>query len=141
MKMCQDHMDRLLAAVGDTQERAMAVLLADMQERQVAGEPVVGILDPLTAAYAVVLDTVANTIQCAYAQDPLTFMADSVDHPEWACPVCALNWCHAEHVRLCEQKVCDHPQDVDWTATVIDHAAVIAIEAWKATEDECRGDR
>ena len=58
-------------------------------------------------------------------------MADDAEHPEWACPICALNWCHAEHDRLCTDETCNYPKGYDWSEG-IETAVQYVEDQWKA---------
>lgn len=131
MKMCQDHWEQLRTAID---RRGFS---PSTYEELVEGseDTPIDFLDPLMGAYVLVMETTLEEIKDRYDQNPLMIMADPSEHPEWACPVCALNWCHAEHLRLCNQAGCDYPKDWDWVQ-IIDAAADVTTNTWKAMENE-----
>jgi hypothetical protein len=88
--------------------------------------------DPLMGAHNAIVAQAMNLIKERYTQNPLMVMADDTEHPEWACPICALNWCHEEHARLCTQADCGWPPTFDWTDEMVNGAADLMLDQWKA---------
>jgi hypothetical protein len=92
--------------------------------------------DPLMRCHNAIVGNTMDFLKERYQQNPLMIMADE-DDPEttWpTCPVCALNWCHAEHNRICTKPDCDYPKEHDWV-WMIDRAADEALAQWKAFEE------
>lgn len=134
MKFCPEHWASLKAAID---ARGLGSLVADSGKE--AGENMISELDhgvtidnfdPLMAAHNQIWAGAMQSIKETYQQNPLMLMADDAEHPEWACPICALNWCHAEHNLLCTQERCNYPRDYDW-AESIEMSADRTLAAWK----------
>lgn len=133
MKFCTDHWAKLRVAIDDVGltalipeggEAAMKAMLSESSGSTIDN------FDPLMRAHNMIFSRAMEEIKTKYAQNPLMLMADAAEHPEWACPICALNWCHAEHDRLCEQGGCTYPKDYDWTEEMMSVAQVI-LDDWK----------
>ena len=135
MKFCPDHwtalrhavslrkLDALIAESGDA---AIGNLLSEMADGSTVDN-----FDPLMGAHNAIVAQAMTIIKERYTQNPLMVMADDTEHPEWACPICALNWCHAEHERLCTQEGCDWPKGYDWTDEMVNGASDLMLQEWK----------
>lgn len=139
MKFCQPHWDALRAAVD---ARGMGALVPDSGERAVSNlvdqserGPSVDNFDPLMGAHNAILGQAMHVIRERYQQNPLMVMADDAEHPEWACPICALNWCHEEHTRLCTQEGCNYPKVHDWSDVMINGSTDFMLAEWKKITD------
>lgn len=135
MKFCQAHWDRLREAIDarglgslvpESGEEAARRLVRDTNEGTS-----IDTFDPLMGAHNAIWSRAMSEIRDKYQQNPLMLMADPDEHPEWACPVCALSWCHAEHDRLCTQEGCNYPKDFDWATEMIDGAADFMLSEWQ----------
>ena len=134
MKFCTDHWTRLRAEIDrvgltalipEGGEAAMkAMMRADSEG------PSIDAFDPLMQAHNMIWSRAMEEIKTKYQQNPLMTMADDAENPEWACPICALNWCHAEHDRLCTQDGCSYPKGYDWTDEMMTVSQVV-LEDWK----------
>ena len=134
MKFCQPHWDALRAAI---EARGLSALVAESGEKaasnlvsELTGGPSIDNFDPLMGAHNAILSRAMDEIRDRYTQNPLMVMAPEEKHPEWACPICALNWCHAEHERLCVQEGCNWPKGYDWTDEMITGAADFMVREW-----------
>lgn len=134
MKFCPDHWERLRAAI---ESRGLMALVADSGEqaasnlaRELTDGPTIDSFDPLMGAHNMIVSNAMNEIKTTYQQNPLMVFADETEHPEWACPICALNWCHAEHNRLCTQEGCNYPKEYDWSSA-IDTCADAMVKEWR----------
>ena len=134
MKFCPEHWAALRAAIDS---RGLTSLVAEGGEtaiKNLASEldhgTTIDNFDPLMWAHNFIAANAMDSIKSTYQQNPLMLMADDAEHPEWACPICALNWCHAEHDRLCTQEGCNFPKGYDWSEA-IDTAADQALAEWK----------
>lgn len=134
MKFCPEHWQRLRSditnvgldsLVADSGEKAASNLMSEATEGTTIDN-----FDPLMWAHNFIWSGAMQSISEQYQQNPLMLMADAAEHPEWACPVCALNWCHAEHDRLCTQEGCNYPKGYDW-AESIPLVADRALAEWK----------
>ena len=134
MKFCSGHwsalrneIDRigLTALVPEGGEAAARAMMSEMRDGATVDN-----FDPLMKAHNLIWGRAITEIKERYQQNPLMLMADDVEHPEWACPICALNWCHAEHDRLCVQEGCTYPKDYDWTEEMTG-AAKVVLDEWK----------
>lgn len=130
MKFCSEHWQQLREAVDASGLSALIAEDGATAVKALASEledgPTIDNFDPLMAAHNMIWSRAMTEIAEKYQQNPLMLMADDVEHPEWACPICALNWCHAEHNRLCTKENCDYPRDFDWAAEMIGVAAPVA---------------
>jgi len=135
MKFCPDHWDRLRKAIAlrkldsliaEDGQKALSNLLSEMNEGSSFDN-----FDPLMGAHNAIWSQAMSIIKDRYTQNPLMLMADDAEHPEWACPICALNWCHDEHTRLCTQEGCDWPKSYDWTDEMVTGAADHMLATWK----------
>ena len=136
MKFCSTHWTALREAVEDS---GLSVLIAEGGEatvKNLASEfkdgRTIDNFDPLMGAHNAIWSMAMEIVKERYTQNPLMMMADDVEHPEWACPICALNWCHAEHDRLCTQEKCDWPKEYDWTDEMITGSVNHMLDEWKA---------
>ena len=135
MKFCPEHwnalrdeVDRagLSALIPDDGEAAMRAMVREMNEGSSVDS-----FDPLMIAHNLIWSRAMEDIKTRYQQNPLMLMADADEHPEWACPVCALIWCHAEHDRLCEKPNCNYPREFDWAAELIPGAVAFTLAEWR----------
>lgn len=134
MKFCSDHWEQLRVAI---RSRGLDALVAEsgaQAARNLTSEASEGAtidnFDPLMGAHNYIMGNAMDTISDVYRQNSLMLFADENEHPEWACPICALNWCHAEHDRLCTQEGCNYPKAYDWSES-IDKAADVMLAEWK----------
>lgn len=134
MKFCQPHWDALREAI---EARGLAALVADGGEaaaKNLASELTDGStldnFDPLMSAHFAIWNNAMSLATERYQADPMALMMNHPDHPEWECPICFLNWLHAEHDRLCTQEGCNYPkgETYEW---MIDRAADEQVEAWR----------
>lgn len=134
MKFCQPHWDALRQAIED---RGLTALVAEGGEaaaKNLVSELEEGAtidnFDPLMAAHNSIWANAMTVASETYKANPLAMIAGDPEHPEWECPVCFLNWLHAEHVANCTQPGCDWPPGLtyEW---MIDRAADDSIELWK----------
>jgi hypothetical protein len=135
VKFCDAHWDRLQHAIS---ARGMDILVAEDGEQaaskltsELEHGRTVDNFDPLIGAHNAIVGRAMETIRDHYRQNSLMLMADDPEHPEWACPICALYWCHDEHNRLCTQEGCDWPKDFDWGTEMIDGSADFMLSEWK----------
>ena len=135
MKFCDDHWSKLREAI---RARGLDALVTDIGEqaasnlvnREKSGATV-NIFDPLMGAHNAILNMAMDIIRNKYQQNPLMTMADNAEHPEWACPICALNWCHVEHNRICTTEGFNWPKHHDWTDEMIVGAADFVQAEWR----------
>jgi hypothetical protein len=136
VRFCPDHwtalrhavaLQNLDALIAETGESAAANLISEMAKGSTIDN-----FDPLMGAHNAIVAQAMTIIKERYTQNPLMVMADDTEHPEWACPICALNWCHEEHARLCTQVDCNWPPTFDWTDEMVDGAADLMLDRWKA---------
>jgi hypothetical protein len=135
VKFCPEHwsalrhavslrkLDALIAEDGDA---AIGNLLSEADHGMTIDN-----FDPLMGAHNAIWSQSMALIKERYQQNPLMTMAEDSDHPEWACPICALNWCHAEHDRICTKEGCDYPKNFDWTDEMVNGAADHMLSEWK----------
>lgn len=135
MKFCADHWSQLQAAI---KSRGLDALVAESGEqaaRNLQSEAAEGTtidnFDPLMGAHNAIVTRAMNEIGKKYTQNPMMVFADEAEHPEWACPICALNWCHDEHNRLCKQENCDWPKEFDWAAEMCNGSADLMLKQWQ----------
>ncbi|MDE2106998.1 MAG: hypothetical protein KGL39_57860 [Patescibacteria group bacterium] len=135
MRFCSDHWAKLGAAID---ARGLRVLVAEDGRsafENLASEIDHGLtidnFDPLMGAHNAIWSQAMTLISELYQQNPLMVMADDSEHPEWGCPICALNWCHAEHERLCIQEGCNYPKGYDWTDEMVNGASDFMLSEWK----------
>lgn len=139
MRFCTSHWERLQAAI-DT--RGLGALVAENGEQaarnlqsEMTEGPSIDNFDPLMGAHNAIVNMAMKTISEQYSQNTRMLFADPNEHPEWACPVCALAWCHDEHNRLCTQEGCNWPREFDWASTLIDGAADHMLKVWAAMNE------
>lgn len=134
MKFCQPHWDALRSAID---ARGLSALVAEGGEaaaRNLAGEvtdgPSIDNYDPLMSAHFAIWNNAMSLSKDRYQANPLAMMAADPEHPEWECPICFLNWLHAEHDAHCTQEGCNYPkgETYEW---MIDRAADEQVEAWR----------
>lgn len=135
MKFCADHWSQLRAAIED---RGLGALVAESGEQagcnmvaEFEHGSTVDTFDPLMGAHNAIVARAMKEIRERYTQNPLMLMADPDEHPEWACPICALGWCHAEHDHLCTRADCNWPREFDWAAEMCNGAADLMLETWR----------
>jgi hypothetical protein len=135
MRFCTSHWEALRQAID---ARGLSSLVAETGEqaaRNLASETSAGgtidNFDPLMGAHNAIVARAMNEIRDLYQQNPMMLFADETAHPEWACPVCALAWCHAEHNQLCTQDGCNFPKEFDWAAELIDGSADFMLSEWR----------
>lgn len=135
MKFCTDHwtmlrneIDRvgLTALIAEGGEAAVKSMVSELSDG-----PSIDNFDPLMRAHNMIFSRAMDEIQGKYQQNPLMLMVDDAEHPEWACPICAVMWCHDEHNRLCTQEGCDYPKDFDWEVEMMTVSGPV-LEDWKA---------
>lgn len=136
MRFCAPHWEQLRQAIKD---RGLDSLVADSGEkaaRNLVSEGAEGAtvdnFDPLMGAHNAIVSRAMTEIRDKYSQNPMMLFADPDEHPEWACPICALAWCHDEHDRLCTQDDCNYPKQFDWAAEMCDGAADHMLEQWRS---------
>jgi hypothetical protein len=133
MKFCAEHWTKLRAAIDDVGLTALIPEGGEAAMKSMVSEldgSTVDNFDPLMRAHNMIFSRAMEEIKTKYTQNPLMLMADDHEHPEWACPICALNWCHAEHDRLCKQEGCTYPKEYDWTDEMMGVAQVV-LDDWK----------
>jgi hypothetical protein len=138
VKFCMPHWTALREAID---ARGMAALVAESGEqagRNLAAELTEGSridnFDPLMGAHNAIVAVAMDAIKDPYQQNPMMIFADESEHPDWACPICALYWCHEEHHRLCTQEGCDWPESFDWESQMINGAADHMLATWKGMQ-------
>lgn len=137
MKFCQDHWGQLRAAID---ARGLSVLVSEGGEKAAAnlassladGGTTIDNFDPLMGAHNAIMAKASSLIADRYQQNPLMLFADEAEHPEWACPICALRWCHDEHDRLCTKEGCDWPKEFDWSSMMVNGAADAMLAKWES---------
>ncbi len=138
MKFCADHWDQLRAAI---EARGLSSLVSDSGEKAISNlvsetndGPTIDNFDPLMSAHNSIWSNAMTVIERTYMQNPLMLMADDPEHPEWACPICCLNWIHADHDEHCTKEGCDYPKGrrYEW---MIDRAADDMAAEWKRLRD------
>lgn len=135
VRFCTDHWAQLHAAI---KERGLDSLVAESGEQAVRNlrseatkGPTIDNFDPLMGAHNAIVARAMTEIREKYTQNPMMLFADPDEHPEWACPICALLWCHDEHNRLCKQENCDWPKEFDWAAEMCEGSADLMLDRWK----------
>lgn len=135
VKFCTRHWDDLKLAVENCGLMSLAAENGEQAARNLESEAARGTtidnFDPLMGAHNAIVARAMNLIKERYRQNPLMVMADADEHPEWACPICALNWCHDEHNRLCTQQGCDWPKEFDWTSEMVNGASDLMLKQWQ----------
>jgi len=135
VKFCDEHWERLKDAirqaglwslVSEDGEHAARKLQSEMSDGSTVDN-----FDPLMAAHNLIFGCALEMIHTQYDQNLLMLMAGSAEHPEWACPICALNWCHDEHIRLCTKDDCGYPKQFDWAPQTIDGAIERVLAEWR----------
>jgi hypothetical protein len=134
MKFCEPHWQSLREAVEATGLGALVAESGQQAARNLASEategPTFDNFDPLMTAHNAILSGAMSLIKERYNQNALMVMADDEEHPEWACPICALNWCHAEHDRLCVQDGCNYPKGYTYDEEAIGEGIASARRQW-----------
>lgn len=134
MKFCDEHWERLKDAIRQVRLWSLVAESGEEGTRRMRSWVSEGLtvdnFDPLIGAYYAIFAGAMTTISGTYKHDPLVVMADP-EHPERSCPICALVWCHEEHVRLCSQADCDFPKEYDWATNVLSAAADGALDQWR----------
>lgn len=135
MKFCQPHWDQLrqkvdarglTSLIADTGEQAAKNIVRELEE----GERTIDTFDPLMGAHNAIWGNAMRIAQETYQSSPLAMLAGDPQHPEWECPVCFLNWLHADHIANCKQPGCDYPKEADY-AWMLDRAVDEQAEEWK----------
>lgn len=138
MKFCSDHWQQLRDAIDASGLFALIAESGEQAARNLASEVTEGStvdnFDPLMWAHNFIWSGAMQSIKEEYQQNPLMLMADESDPAvTWpTCPICALNWCHAEHDRLCTQEGCNYPKGYDWSTDTFRIAAERAVEHWRS---------
>ncbi len=134
MKFCPEHWQQLRETIEASGLTALIAEDGTAAVKNLASElkdgATIDNFDPLMAAHNMIWSRAMTEIAEKYQQNPLMLMADEADHPGWACPICALNWCHAEHDRLCKQENCDYPPNYDWAPEMMSVVGAVQ-ERWK----------
>ncbi len=140
MRFCPDHWERLREAI---KARGLYALVADSGEQaaknlvsELADGSTIDNFDPLMGAHNAIVAQAMDIIPGQYKQNPMMLFADPDEHPEWACPICALNWCHEEHDRLCTVEDCTWPKGFDWSDDMITGAADHMATVWTEIGDK-----
>lgn len=135
VRFCADHWERLKDAVRQAGLWSLVAENGEQGARNIQSQLSEGLtvdnFDPLIMAHNAIFGYALEMTQAQYDQNPQMFMADSAEHPEWACPICALNWCHDEHIRLCLKDDCDYPNQFDWAPQMIDRAVELVLAEWR----------
>ena len=135
MRFCANHWQMLRDEVKRTGLDALVPEGGEAAVRAMASEftdgPTIDNFDPLMMAHNMIWARAMHDIKSMYGQNPLMLMADADEHPDWACPVCALLWCHAEHDRLCKQENCNYPKKFDWETELINGSLVEVQKRWE----------
>ena len=135
MKFCPDHWQALRdaiksrgldALVADSGQKAASNLASELQDGSTIDN-----FDPLMGAHNAIVAQAMDIIKERYTQNPMMVFADENEHPEWACPICALNWCHDEHNRLCTQEGCNWPKEFDWSDEMVNGASDHMLGEWQ----------
>lgn len=134
MKFCARHWESLRAAVDAS---GMGALVAESGDqavsnltRELQDGPTIDTFDPLMTAHNAIMSGAMAIIKDRYQQNPLMLMADDTEYPEWACPVCALNWCHVEHDRICTMEGCTYPTGHTYDEEAIEQGVAAARRTW-----------
>jgi hypothetical protein len=138
VKFCPTHWTALREAID---ARGLTALVAESGEQagrnmaqEISDGSRVDNFDPLMGAHNAIVAQAMDAIKGRYTQNPMMIFADEDEHPEWACPICALNWCHEEHARLCAQEGCNWPETFDWTDGMVNGAADYMLATWKGMQ-------
>jgi hypothetical protein len=115
------------ALVAESGDQAVGNLVSEIDHGKTIDN-----FDPLIALHFAIWNQAMTLIKERYQQNPLMLMADDSEHPAWACPICALNWCHEEHTRLCTQPECNYPKSYDWTDEMVNGGADHILREWQA---------
>jgi hypothetical protein len=114
VKSCEDHWAQLRAAVG---ERGLDHLVAkdgkaaaEAMMDELESGPTPANFDPLMASYWAICSNAMEISGRLYGRPPMFLMIDHPEQPELECPICALNFLHAEHDRTCSRADCDWPK-------------------------------
>lgn len=120
MKFCQNHWDKLRAAIEaqglDSMVPKSGEEACNRMVKQLQGNEVLNNYDPLMAAHNAILSNAMDTLRYI-GGNPFFMMAEHRDHPEWECPICYLNWLSEEHDRTCIEPDCKKPRGLkfdDW---------------------------
>jgi hypothetical protein len=135
MRFCGNHWQQLQDAIA---ERGLSSLVADSGEqavRNMASEikegSTIDNFDPLMGAHNFIWSGAMSIASTRYNANPLMMMAEDPEHPEWQCPICFLNWLHAEHDKVCTKEGCDYPKGFTYDEEAISLAADQMLMEWR----------
>jgi hypothetical protein len=136
VRFCEEHWSALRQAVEDA---GLAALVAESGERAAAnmaaqlepGGDTIDTFDPLMHAHMNIWAAAMHMAEERYGASPMAMMFEDPEHPEWQCPICYLNWCHAEHDRLCEKPGCDYPRGFTYDDYCISNSVAAAKAHWE----------
>ena len=141
MKFCTEHWQALRGAV---EASGLGSMVADSGERaaknfvrEATEGPSIDTFDPLMTAHNAILTGAMGIISDRYQQNPLMLMAGE-DAPgvTWpTCPICALNWCHAEHDRICVMEGCSYPKGYTYDTEAVEQGIAAAQRLWDEITD------
>lgn len=139
MRMCQPHWDALRRAID---ARGLSALIAESGEKaasnlvsELEDGSTIDNFDPLMGAHNSIAANAMTFVSHRYMQSPMILLVDDPEHPERGCPICCLNWLHAEHDAHCTQPDCTYPkgETYEW---MIDRAADDMVAAWQEFQGE-----
>ena len=136
VRFCPEHWEALRQAIDS---RGMSSLVAGSGEQAVSNMAseldhgsTVDNFDPLMGAHNAIVAQAMDLIRDRYQQNPLMLMVEPGPFTTWpTCPICALNWCHKQHIEQCTKEDCDYPRGFDWTSEMIDGAAGLMLQEWE----------
>ncbi len=127
------HWNALRKAIDD---RGLASLISERGEeairkvsRELSEGPSVDSFDPLMSAHFMIMSNAIETIG-RIGIDPMIFIANNPEHPQWECPICCLNWLSEEHDNTCTTEGCTKEKGQRFDIW-IEKAADDTVKQWK----------